>query len=248
MSDLHLTKDGHPIWKTDTLAHFNKTIEIIRGMNDIDMIIVTGDLSNDGSQWTYQYAKQKFASLGILTICCPGNHDSIRMMQNAYKPSFYRQLPLTCIYNGWKIILLNTVIPDDEDPSLNKARGFLSEESMRCLKAELEEGIPSIIALHHPPLEPGGWLNRKLLDNRNDFNNLISHYGNARLVIYGHIHYHTNNNLGHVLYSSSTAVGFAFDKELPKFQIAEGKEGFSLIEIDNENISIQNITLYTILS
>ena len=39
MSDLHLTKGGTPVWETNTMDHFNKSIDIISGMNDIDAII-----------------------------------------------------------------------------------------------------------------------------------------------------------------------------------------------------------------
>ena len=233
MSDLHLTKEGVPIWDTNTMDHFNKSIEIIRGMKDIDAIVVTGDISNDGSEWTYRYADRLFSSLGIPTYCCPGNHDSLKVMLNEYKPSFYQVLPPSCKIKGWKLVMLNSVVPADEDPDQNKARGFLSDESLDYVIQELEEGLPTIIALHHPPLEPGGWLNRRLLDNRETFNQIIQSYSNARLVIYGHIYYFTDVQIGHIRYSSSTSVGFAFDKDLPKFQIADGLEGFSLIEIDN---------------
>ena len=74
-------------------------------------------------------------------------------------------------------------------------------------------------------------------------NRTLSNYDNARIVIYGHIHYFTDVLQGHVRYSSSSSVGFAFDKELPKFQIADGQEGFSLIEIENDSISISNIRI-----
>lgn len=47
MSNLHLTKDNRPIWETDTMDHFNKSINIIRGMKDIYAIIVTGDIHKD---------------------------------------------------------------------------------------------------------------------------------------------------------------------------------------------------------
>ena len=137
--------------------------------------------------------------------------------------------------------MLNSVVPADENPEQNKSRGFLSGESLSYVKRELEEGLPTIIALHHPPLEPGGWLNRRLLENRDEFNQTINSYPNVRLVIYGHIHYFTEVQRVHIRYSSSTSVGFAFDKELPKFQIANGLEGFSFIEIDNEIIDIKNI-------
>lgn len=245
MSDLHLTKDGVPIWETNTMDHFNKSIDIIRGMKDIDAIVVTGDISNDGSEWTYRYVDRLFSSLGIPTYCCPGNHDSLKVMLNEYKPSFYQVLPHSHIIKGWKLLMLNSVIPDEEEPNQNKARGFLLGESINCLKQELDYGLPTIIALHHPPLEPGGWLNRKLLENRKDFNELVSKYPNVRLVIYGHIHYFTDNLQNHIRYSSSTSVGFAFDKDLPKFQIADGLEGFSLIEIENKTINICNIRIKT---
>ena len=243
MSDLHLTKGGCPIWETNTMEHFNRSIDIIRGMQDIDAIVVTGDISNDGSEWTYQYADKLFSSLGIPTFCCPGNHDSLKVMLDEFKPLFFKVLPQSCIIDGWNLISLNSVIPDDEEPNQNKARGFLSNTSLNYMIQKVEEGLPSIIALHHPPLEPGGWLNRKLLDNRDDFNRIISIYDNVKLVIYGHIHYFTNVQQGHIRYSSSTAVGFAFDKDLPKFQIADGLEGFSLIETVNDKISICNIHL-----
>ena len=246
MSDLHLTKDGCPIWETNTMEHFNRSIDVIRGMKDIDAIVVTGDISNDGSEWTYKYADRLFSSLGIPTFCCPGNHDSLKVMLEEYNPSFFKVLPQFCIIDGWNLILLNSVIQDDEDPNQNKARGFLSEASLNYMIQKLEEGLPSIIALHHPPLEPGGWLNRKLLDNRDDFNKIISFYKNVKLVLYGHIHYFTNVLKGHVRYCSSSSVGFAFDKDLPKFQIADGLEGFSLIEINNDIIDITNVKLYNI--
>ena len=243
MSDLHLTKDGCPIWETNTMEHFNRSIDVIRGMKDIDAIVVTGDISNDGSEWTYKYADRLFSSVGIPTFCCPGNHDSLKVMLEEYNPSFFKVLPQSCIIDGWNLILLNSVIQDDEDPNQNKARGFLSEASLNYMIQKLEEGFPSIIALHHPPLEPGGWLNRKLLDNRDDFNKIISLYDNVKLVIYGHIHYFTNVLKGHVRYCSSSSVGFAFDKDLPKFQIADGYEGINLIEIINDSITINNIQL-----
>ena len=246
MSDLHLTKDRIPIWDTNTMDHFNKAIEIIRGIKNIDAIIVTGDISDDGSEWTYRYADSMFSSLGIPAYLCPGNHDSLKMMLDVYKPSFYQVLPTSRIIEGWKLVILNSVIPSDENPNQNKARGFLSEESLNYVQQELEEGLPTIIALHHPPLEPGGWLNRRLLENRDIFNQTIQSYPNTRLIVYGHIHYFTDVQQGHTRYSSSTSVGFAFDKDLPKFQIADGLEGFSLIEIDNDIIDIKNVKLYNI--
>mgnify|MGYP003400910011 CR=1 FL=1 len=69
MSDLHLTKDGCPIWGTNTMEHFNQSIAIIRGMQNIDVILVTGDISDDGSTWTFQRLEyRRYVVLVIMTL------------------------------------------------------------------------------------------------------------------------------------------------------------------------------------
>ena len=139
--------------------------------------------------------------------------------------------------------MLDSVIPDDEDPTTIKSRGLLTNDKLDFVKNEINDGAPTIIVLHHPPLEPGGWLNRKLLDNRDEFVELISEYSNVKLVLYGHIHYPTQNDANGIKFSSAPAIGFAFDKDLPKYQIAKGHEGLSLIDITESNITIKTIHL-----
>ena len=80
LSDLHITDNGVEIWGTDVKGHFDRAIELIRQLDDIDGIIVTGDLSNDGSEWSYSYISRSFKKLNIPFYCCPGNHDCIETM------------------------------------------------------------------------------------------------------------------------------------------------------------------------
>jgi 3',5'-cyclic AMP phosphodiesterase CpdA len=49
ISDIHLTENGTEIWGINTLEHFQKAIHKIKEMDGLDGIIVSGDLSNDGS-------------------------------------------------------------------------------------------------------------------------------------------------------------------------------------------------------
>ena len=98
--------------------------------------------------------------------------------------------------------------------------------------------MPTIIAFHHPPIEPGGWLNRRLLENRDFFTKYISEKNNVKLVLYGHIHYHIQHRIGNTLFSAAPSIGYAFDKDMPKFQIAKGQEGFDIIDIHDGSIQI----------
>lgn len=236
LSDLHISYEGNEIWETDTLSHFKHAVEIIGKISNIDAIIITGDLSNDGSRWSYEYIYKTLKQLNIPTLCCPGNHDNIEMMSMMNLNIFHTNNYETNI-NGYDLLILNSTIPE-------MSRGMFSEDDMSWIERRLENSQnPTIIAFHHPCVDPGGWLNRKLLENRNDFVQLVSKYRNVKLVLYGHIHYNIQHLINGCCYSAAPSIGFAFDKDLPKFQIASGQEGFNLISITENEIKIETIIL-----
>ena len=46
-----------------------------------------------------------------------------------------------------------------------------------------------------------------------------------------------------IIYTSAPGIGFGFDKDLPKFQIADGTEGFNLIKLEQDNVIIKTVLL-----
>ena len=153
ISDIHLTENGREIWGVNTLDHFCKAIERIKDLDGIDGIFVSGDLSDDGSRWTYEYIDKAFAEIGIPTFCCPGNHDNLDEFYNGYKPSFYSHNEMVK-FCGWNFIMLNSAVRD-------ASRGFFSPEKLSNLIQQCKG--PVAIVLHHAPRGQGGWRNRKLL-------------------------------------------------------------------------------------
>lgn len=233
ISDIHLTENGHPIWGVNTLEHFCSAIQKIKSLNGVDGIVVSGDLSDDGSRWTYEYIDRAFAEVGIPTFCCPGNHDNLDEFYQGYKSAFYKTCE-TFELCGWTFIMLNSVVA-------SMSRGFFNPETLSRLIQQ--NSGPIAIVLHHPPIEQEGWLNRKLLENRNEFNEIIHQAVNVKIVLYGHTHYHTENVVNGIVYSSAPSIGFAFHPNLQKFEIAHGKEGFSLITFYGTDIKIENILI-----
>lgn len=233
LSDIHITDGGHHVWETDTLSHFNRALDIIRDIKDIDAIIITGDLSDDGSKWSYNYVDSALSSLNIPILCCPGNHDNSDTMSEQNRYSYITEKKY--YLNDWKFIFLDSTIK-------SMAKGLLNPSELEYLKSELKEQIPTIICFHHPPLEPGGWLNRKPLENREDFNSIIATETHVKLVLYGHIHSSMQTTIDNTLYCSAPSIGFAYNKDLPKYYIAKGEEGFNLITI-TDKITIKHIKL-----
>lgn len=230
ISDIHLTEHGQLIWDTDTLSHFESAIQVLDKIKDLDAVIVSGDLSNDGSEWTYRYIDERLSTLKLPVYCCLGNHDSSCALSMDFKClRFDRDVMI----RGWRFLFINSVSADPENPGFFKSKGLISKDDLDFLESEIHAGAKTAVVLHHPPIEPGGWLNRKPLENREDFNDTIQG-SDVRLVLYGHIHYSQQDNLNNILYSSAPAIGFAYDKELPKYHIADGQEGISVLEFGDE--------------
>lgn len=229
ISDIHLTEKGHEIWGVSTLEHFSRAIQDITRMNDIDAIVVSGDLSDDGSRWAYEYIDNAFAEIGIPTYCCAGNHDNLNEFYQSYKPSYYN-ICETFDLCDWTFIMLNSAVE-------GMSRGLCNLDKLeRLLHSHKNKALA--VVLHHPPIVQEGWLNRKLLENRNDFNKIIRQAKNVKMVLYGHTHYGSTSMIDGIVYSSAPSVGFAFHPNLPKFTIANGQEGFNIITVNNEKIAI----------
>ena len=242
ISDIHISDKGLPIWGTDTLAHFKTVIDVISQYNDIDAIVISGDIADNGCEWAYNYVDKEFAKIGIPTYVCPGNHDWLPTMRNSL--SFCQVTPLIEL-KDWKFLFLNSTMIDDEEPSKYRARGTITSNDYNRISEVANDSDKLIcIILHHSPIEPGQWMNRKLLEDREKFRSHVGSYDSIRLILFGHIHYALTSKLGHILYSSAPSVGFAFDPYLNKYEIADGSEGFNIIEIDNEGvINISTITM-----
>ena len=169
MSDLHLTSDKHPIWGVDTYEHFVKAINSIGCIPNIDCIVVSGDIADDGNLLTYQYADDMLNSLSIPVLWCPGNHDNIETFFD------FAESSKSIIKNP----ILNTVAQDESYPNLNRSRGVLFENDFQYLSNSISgQDNPSILVMHHPSIDPGGWMTNKILKNRELFNDTIQHYRN----------------------------------------------------------------------
>ena len=182
-------------------------------------------------------------SLSIPVLWCPGNHDNIETFFDfAESSKSIIKNPITI--NGIQLIPLNTVAPDESYPNLNRSRGVLFENDFQYLSNSISgQDNPSILVMHHPSIDPGGWMTNKILKNRELFNDTIQHYKNIILILYGHIHYHMIHKQYGKTFVSAPSVGFAFNKDFPKYELDKGQEGFLIIDIENRNIDVQIVKI-----
>jgi 3',5'-cyclic-AMP phosphodiesterase len=142
-----------------------------------ELLLATGDLAQDGSEAAYRWLAETLEPAASRLAALAGNHDDPSHLA-AVLP-MPRQIQL----DGWRIILLHTPVPEAEG-------GRLADSELAFLAQALAAPpMPTLIALHHPPLLLGSrWLDAIGLDNAGDFWRLVEHRHQVRAVLFGHAH------------------------------------------------------------
>ena len=152
-------------------------------LQNTDLILATGDLSEDGSDASYQELNRIFGKLAIPVMPLPGNHDlperltacldADNMIHQGYR-----------ILGNWQIITLDSARPDH-------IGGRLAPVQLHHLQQRLqaEPERHTLVALHHPPVEIGSrWMDEIMLASAHELFNILDQQRQVRAVIWGHIH------------------------------------------------------------
>lgn len=196
-----------------SLARLVKRIDDIREeIGAIDALLVTGDLSDDGSAESYARFKTLILPLDLPTYVIAGNHDRREQMRRAFPKVLPTSGPLNwiCKVGDIHLIGLDTLVE-------GLGSGTLTPESLSFLRTALSDAgtAPVLLALHHPPFASGiGFMDRIGLTNRDALREILAdHSGNLRIVC-GHIHAMMVSDVdGQIAISApSSCSTFAYDR------------------------------------
>jgi Icc protein len=183
LTDTHITRAGEQHFcGLDSSAMLRAVIDQIRRDPwQPEAILVTGDLSADGSESSYQRARSLLALLERPVFCIPGNHDDPATMAGALVSGAV-QIARSAQVGAWKIVLLDSCLA-------GKDYGVLRDSELKALQGALSEpdDRPILIALHHGP-EPNCAMQSCQLINKAEFLSLIRQYDSVKGVIAGHLH------------------------------------------------------------
>lgn len=168
-----------------------------------DLLLTTGDLSEDGSRVSYRALQDIFRPLGVPVLALPGNHDDPELLSEAFPGSPVNTIEVST-HGAWKIIRLNSCLP-------GKPEGRLGELSLAELEKFLEQhtNSPILVALHHQPFDIGSpWIDKYRLFGSQAFLSLIDQNPNIGAVTWGHIHqvFERNRNGTRMLGCPSSAI------------------------------------------
>ncbi|MGB5487431.1 MAG: phosphodiesterase [Lysobacterales bacterium] len=202
ITDCHLPADPRQKYR-DIYPHqtLKALLRKVRAMNP-DLLLATGDLSEDGSRASYLAMQKLFKPLGVPVLALPGNHDDAAQLADAFPGSPVDSIRVS-EHGPWQIVRLNSCVP-------GKHEGHLCERALMDLEDFLEHThSPLLITVHHQPICIGSpWIDKYRLFDSEDFLCLVDRHPNVRAVVWGHIHqaFETDRNGTAMLGGPSSAI------------------------------------------
>ncbi|WP_237387226.1 metallophosphoesterase family protein [Xenorhabdus sp. Sc-CR9] len=237
LSDIHLTKNrNEKMFDVNPYKNFDfvcQEICRIKNLTQIELIVVSGDISDNGDIESYRYFLTKMDSLKTPYIAILGNHD----LKDNFDIAFNEKKSGYIITSGdyqnenWHIISVDTVVEKED-------YGFITENNLIELERKIinNNGINTAVFMHHHAIP----VNTPIVDScmLNNANSLLTICEKYKVKFIGSGHAHTsriwhNNNM---TISVAPAVVFQWILGTEIVKISKGF-GFNIIDF-SKNLSL----------
>ena len=154
-----------------------------------DAVLVTGDLTKDGTLSEYEAVKAALAPLSVPIFLIPGNHDDRANLRTIFHDHSYLLQDDEFLHHviddfPVRLIGLDTHIPGEQGGRLCATR---LEWLSRTLAAG--PGRPTLIYMHHPPVATGiAAFDRISCDNAHALGEIVAGYEEIQAIVCGHVH------------------------------------------------------------
>jgi Icc protein len=195
---------------------------VVSEQSCIDVVLATGDISQDGSVESYKRFQQHLARLKAPSYWLQGNHDLTAPMVNTLGGRSHLS-PCLIELGPWRIIMLNSSVE-------HHVPGDFAASELEFLRTALEQsrGHHTLVCMHHHPLPMGcRWLDTQVVKNAADFWAILDGVDHVRGILWGHVHQESDQQRKGVRLMSvpSTCVqfkplsdDFAVDKVSPGYR------------------------------
>lgn len=222
ITDCHLRAEADgTLLGMKTRDSLDAVLDLVRREPEPDLVLMTGDLAQDGSMAAYACLKERLAFLQCPIFWFMGNHDNAMAMRNVVGDG--DELSGSWQGFGWHFVFLDSSSPGN-------VHGRLGAPELERLSEELSANPDKLIAIvlhHHPVPVHSRWLDQIGLKDCDAFMECLGRHPNVRLILWGHIHQEFDDRVGQtrLLASPSTcvqfkpgSVDFALDAVAPGFR------------------------------
>ena len=238
LSDLHVVAEGtlaSGVLDTRSIltAAVDRLLEMRAAIDPLDAVLITGDISDDGSEDSYAFAVAELARLGLPVFVVPGNHDA----RGAFRAAFAAQpsMPATGLID-WSETFGETLVIGLDTLIEGQGGGILRPESLSFLSEALarQNTGPTVLMLHHPPIQTGiRFMDAIGLENATLLDSVLKEAQTEVTVLAGHVHgVYFRSVRGHrVMTAPSICSAFALDRRAgARVGFQSGPTGCALLD------------------
>ena len=227
LSDSHLFGEVHgTLLGMNTRDSLQKVIELVRvQQSQIDLLLATGDLSQDGTLASYQQFRELTRQLDAPARWIPGNHDEPQIMAEAAVQSAL--LDSVVDIGNWRVTLLDSAVP-------GSVPGYLQDEQLQLLARSLSEAPERhhLVCLHHHPVSIGcAWMEPIGLRNPEAFFEVLDRFPQVRAVLWGHVHQEIDQLRNNVRLIASPSTCIQFEPGSEDFKVGEQAPGYRWLRL-----------------
>ena len=151
---------------------------------DPDLVLLTGDVSEDASASSYARVAVRLGTLGAPVLALPGNHDDPEVMKQHF-PLGPWDGPGVFELDPWLIMGLDST-------GSGKISGVFSQHDLERFDASMRGSNSEhiLVALHHQPVPVNSpWIDRYALEEPERFLAYLDREKRVRCVAWGHVHH-----------------------------------------------------------
>ena len=218
LSDTHVVAEGRLAYGVvDTGAALERCVTHVRDLlpriGPVDLVLVTGDLTDFGSPAEYVRFRDLVAPLHLPMLAVPGNHDDREAMRDALATSCRMpaagRIDVAAGFDDLVVVGLDTTVD-------GRPHGHVAADSLDWLSGVLTDAghRPVLVGLHHPPVDIGiGHMDVQKLDNPDALLAQLAGHRAPVTLVAGHVHRLTMRAIGglSVVTAPSTAHAVAMD-------------------------------------
>ncbi|QYJ21880.1 phosphodiesterase [Achromobacter sp. ES-001] len=192
-----------------------------------DLLLATGDLSQDGEAAAYRRFAAILGQASVLAAaqirCLPGNHDQPAVMRQELA---HWSTPVTDV-GAWRVVTLDTTVPGSN-------AGHLPDSQLDMLEAALAEapGRHTLIAMHHNPMQMDShWHDSMMIDNPQVLFKRLTRWPQARVLLWGHVHHEFDRRRHNLRMLATPSTCFQFSIRDGKHVVDNLAPGYRWIKL-----------------
>lgn len=225
LTDAHLFADpAGTLLGLNTRASLGHVVgQVRREQQRIDLLLCTGDLSQDASVESYAAFRELTSTLGAPARWLPGNHDEARVMAEVATELVQAVTDI----GAWRIVMLDSAV-------VGATFGLLADDQLVVLDQALNGAGERhcLVCCHHQPVDIGcAWIAPIGLHNADELLRRLRSYPQVKALLWGHIHQEWDEVRDGIRFLATPSTCIQFAPRSEDFKVSEEQPGYRWLRL-----------------